>query len=568
MTISPEYVEQNRQLHADNRNYGTTGNQWAYYVSELVRTEGFQSVLDYGAGKGILAHLLAEFGVSGVAEYDPAVAGKEARPEPADLVVCTDVLEHVQPEHLLEVMVELARLTQRKLFVDICTAPALKTLSDGRNAHLIVQPPDWWRYALSQHFDVTHWVERHELNTVYGECVPKGMRAAEKAANAKRPKRRKLSPELSSMCGRLLVMSKGSHDELGRVRTIRFFERDGDTPADMQIAWDTLDDVPDVDSELEKIIRLGRKGAILRVALTEERTDEWWRAKIESRWHIIDFVHDANSLGIVGIPKCTVHGIKVVGAVKHEERWGQVEAALARFPKRIKPSEPHGRRAIVACYGPSLTEMIPRIKEEIEETECDVVSVSGSHDYLLEHGIVPTYHVECDPRPHKADNITRPQLGVQYLMGSVVHPAVFDKLDGCNVALWHVADAEHIKGLLAAGEKGKHIITGGGSVGLRSMSLLYSLGYRDFSVYAMDCSIADDGRQWAGKHAGKQHEQMTIKLNCDGREFMTSPVLASYATDFIEMVQKMDAVIRIYGDGLLPAMCRVHSQHARQQQAA
>jgi hypothetical protein len=87
-------------------------------------------------------------------------------------------------------------------------------------------------------------------------------------------------------------------------------------------------------------------------------------------------------------------------------------------------------------------------------------------------------------------------------------------------------------------------------------------------VYAMDCSIADDGRQWAGKHAGKQHEQMTIKLNCDGLEFMTSPVLASYATDFIEMVQKMDAVIRIYGDGLLPAMCRVHSQHARQQQAA
>jgi FkbM family methyltransferase len=563
-TISQDYIEQNRALHEQNYKYGTTGNQWAYYISELVRTEGHQSVCDWGAGKGVLKGMLGEFGVHNVAEYDPAIPGKDARPEPADLVVATDVLEHVQPEYLLEVMTELARLTQKKLFVDICTTEALKTLPDGRNAHLIVQNPDWWRYTLSRHFDVVHWVERPELNTVYGECVPKGMGKAEKEANALRPKRRKLSLELSSMCGRLLAMSKASHDELGRVRSIRFYERDGDEAADTQIVWDTLDDVAFVEPELEKIVRLGRKGVILRVALDGGRTEAWWRPKIEQHWHIVDWVHDANGLGIVGIPKVTVAGIKVVGAVNHEERWGQIEAAISRFPKRIQPAEPHGRRAIVACYGPSLGEMIPRIKEEMEEALCEVVSVSGSHDYLLEHAIVPTYHVECDPRPHKADNIDRPQLGVQYLMGSVVHPVVFDKLDGCNVALWHVADTEHVKGLLAAGEKPRHIITGGGSVGLRAISLLYSMGYRDFSIYAMDCSFAEDGRQWAGKHAGKQSDQMVISTDCAGRVFSTSPVLLSYATDFLEMVQKMDAQIRIYGDGLLQRMCRLHNSMAAQ----
>jgi hypothetical protein len=568
MTISPEYVEQNRQLHAENKDYGTTGNQWAYYVSDLVRTEGLQSVLDFGAGKGCLAGVLAEFGVHCVAEYDPAVAGKDARPEPADLVVCTDVLEHIEPSRLLEVMVELSRLTRRKLFVDICCQQALKTLPDGRNAHLIVQPPDWWRYTLSQHFDVTHWVERPDLATVYGECVPKGMREAEAAAKASRPKRRKISLELSAMCGRLLAMSKSSHDELARVRSIRMYEGDGDEPADMQIVWDNLDDVADVVPVLERIANLGRKGAILRVALTDERTEDWWRPKIEERWHVIDWVADGKSLGIVVIPKCTVAGITVVGAVGQDDRWEQIEKAMERVKKRIAPSEAHGARAIIACYGPSLTEMIPRIKAEMEEANCHVVSVSGSHDYLIENGIIPTFHVECDPRPHKADNIDKAHPEVRYLIGSVVHPVVFDKLDGFDVSLWHVADKEHSTNLFRLGEKGTHIISGGGSVGLRAMSLFYNLGYRDFSVYAMDCSFADDGKMWAGKHAGKQREQMVVKLTCGGREFLSSPVLASYATDFIEMVQKMDAQIRIYGDGLLPAMCRVHNERARQLQAA
>ena len=562
MTISPEYAEQNRQLHEENKNYGTTSSQWGFYVSELVRTEGFQSVLDFGAGKGVLAGMLAEFGVANVAEYDPAIPGKDARPEPADLVVCTDVLEHIEPNRLLEVMTELARVTRRKLFVDICTSPALKTLPDGRNAHLIVQNPDWWRYTLSRHFDVTHWVERNDISLVYGELVPKGRGAAEREAQAARPKRRKPSPELSAMCGRLIGISKASHDELARVRSIRMYEGVGDEPADMQVVWDSLDGVDDPVAALQDILRLGRKGAVMRVALTEERTEDWWRKQVEEYWHVIDWVADGKGLGIVVIPRCSVGGITVVGAVSTDNRWEQVEKSIERISKRITPAEPHARRMILACYGPSLGDMIPRIKAEMEEAACDVVSVSGAHDFLLKHGIVPAYHVECDPRPHKADNIDKGHPDVRYLIASVVHPVLFDKLEGFDVALWHVAEKEHAVDLFRLGEKGQHIISGGGSVGLRAMSLFYTMGYRDFSVYAMDCSFADDGKMWAGKHAGKQHEQAVVQVMCAGRQFTTSPVLASYATDFIEMIQKMDAQIRIYGDGLLPTMCRLHAAGA------
>ncbi len=77
-------------------------------------------------------------------EYDPAIEGKDGRPVFADLVVCTDVLEHIEPDRLDNVLTHLRTLARRAVFVVINTQPSNKTLTDGRNAHLIVEPAVWW----------------------------------------------------------------------------------------------------------------------------------------------------------------------------------------------------------------------------------------------------------------------------------------------------------------------------------------------------------------------------------------------------------------------------------------
>ena len=41
-----------------------------------------------------------------IKEYDPAIPGKDSLPEPADIVVCSDVLEHIEPNYLLNVLVD------------------------------------------------------------------------------------------------------------------------------------------------------------------------------------------------------------------------------------------------------------------------------------------------------------------------------------------------------------------------------------------------------------------------------------------------------------------------------
>lgn len=146
--ITPEYARLNAQLHKDNLAYGVGGAKHADVVKKL--SVSCKSVLDYGCGKGKLAQAL-DFPIW---EYDPAIPGKSDQPRPAELVVCTDVLEHIEPELLTGVLMDLRRVTKKIGYFVIHTGPASKTLADGRNAHLIQHGEAWWEKNLAQHFTV------------------------------------------------------------------------------------------------------------------------------------------------------------------------------------------------------------------------------------------------------------------------------------------------------------------------------------------------------------------------------------------------------------------------------
>jgi 2-polyprenyl-3-methyl-5-hydroxy-6-metoxy-1,4-benzoquinol methylase len=152
--ISDAYVQEQRRLHADPRGYGTKGRKWALFIDQVADHFGLPEILDYGAGQGSLAQELRRLGWEFVAEYDPAIEGKDKAPAPADLVVCTDVLEHVEPDKVDAVVDHLASLARRALFVVISLVPTAKTLSDGRQAHISLHPVDWWVERLERHFRV------------------------------------------------------------------------------------------------------------------------------------------------------------------------------------------------------------------------------------------------------------------------------------------------------------------------------------------------------------------------------------------------------------------------------
>ncbi|MGI9306997.1 MAG: methyltransferase domain-containing protein [Gammaproteobacteria bacterium] len=163
LMISPEYLEQNRQLHCIPT-YGAGGAQYIGTIKDICLSFGLYDVLDYGCGKGCLKQLLDAMPYEIVTHnYDPVTFPD--KPDPASLVVCTDVLEHVEPEYLDAVLGDIHRLARVAAFLVVATRPARKTLPDGRNAHLIQQPSDWWLSRLNYRTTVLS-SEKEELKVL------------------------------------------------------------------------------------------------------------------------------------------------------------------------------------------------------------------------------------------------------------------------------------------------------------------------------------------------------------------------------------------------------------------
>jgi 2-polyprenyl-3-methyl-5-hydroxy-6-metoxy-1,4-benzoquinol methylase len=149
--MTPAYREEQERLHGLPNGYGGRGRKWAADVHEIAGLYRCASILDYGCGQGSLAVALAGLGWADVREYDPAVPGKDELPAPADLVVCTDVLEHIEPACIWNVMEHLKSVTKQACFMVVSLVETAKTLSDGRQAHILLRPQPWWQAQFEAH---------------------------------------------------------------------------------------------------------------------------------------------------------------------------------------------------------------------------------------------------------------------------------------------------------------------------------------------------------------------------------------------------------------------------------
>jgi hypothetical protein len=153
--ISEEYRRMQQQLH-ENPKYGVASITYAPLVAEIIEATGATELLDYGAGKGRLEAALREHIRRPLTfhHYDPAIPEWSAPPAPCSFVACLDVLEHIEPAMIDNVLDDLRRVTAGAAVFTVHTSAAQKTLPDGRNAHLIQQPPAWWLPKIMERFNL------------------------------------------------------------------------------------------------------------------------------------------------------------------------------------------------------------------------------------------------------------------------------------------------------------------------------------------------------------------------------------------------------------------------------
>lgn len=224
----------------------------------------------------------------------------------------------------------------------------------------------------------------------------------------------------------------------------------------------------------------------------------------------------------------------------------QIKYSIQRVKGRIQPHyEIRSESIAVVCYGPSLNYTWEQIKEFKY-----IITCSGAHKFLIDRGIIPTFHCEVDPREHKTKLIGQPHKDVEYLIASTCHKSMFDHLEGYNIKLWHVfANEEEALRILPSNE---WAITGGASVGLRAMTIARFLGFTDLHVFGMDGNIGDSGNH-ADVHPNQGKDYITTIYN--GVEYTTTgSILECAKQTWHELDQMPDVKVKFYGEGLVQAM--------------
>ena len=128
-------------------------------LKTIIKVLGSKTLLDYGAGKGVLYKaqnitsrdgmkfdgICDLWGVDSVTLYDPAYSLHSILPkEIFDGVICTDVMEHCPEEDIPWIVDEIFHFAREFVYLKVACCPAKKTLPNGENAHCTIHPPDWW----------------------------------------------------------------------------------------------------------------------------------------------------------------------------------------------------------------------------------------------------------------------------------------------------------------------------------------------------------------------------------------------------------------------------------------
>ena len=134
-------------------------------LMSLVKENNCKTLLDYGCGKAIpydknrckevdLRHPIQKLcNLKSFDLYDPAYEKYTTLPDKKyDIVVCTDVLEHIAEQDIDYVLTEILSHSKKIVFLNISCQPALKHFKEGKfkgkNVHISVFDPSWWGHKI------------------------------------------------------------------------------------------------------------------------------------------------------------------------------------------------------------------------------------------------------------------------------------------------------------------------------------------------------------------------------------------------------------------------------------
>jgi len=219
-------------------------------------------------------------------------------------------------------------------------------------------------------------------------------------------------------------------------------------------------------------------------------------------------------------------------------------SALRRNLPTLFYGKPLKGKIAVVAGGNSVKESL----EELKTFDGYIVAINGTHNWLIENGIIPDACIIVDAKPSVADLFKKPHKMTTYLISSNCDPVVFDTLEKNRVVLWHVAKEEANKGSL-------EIVVGPSAV-TAAPALLYVRGDRDLHFYGVDSSLSEiDSHIYSSGKVGTVGKER-LQVLVGGEVYLSTGAFVLQATSLWELNELLKEHLKmtIHGYGLAKAI--------------
>ena len=179
------FAEQEREKYERvwrDRRYREQNDGWPVVSTalEMLGCQAGESIIDWGCGTGACAEWFQRKGLLSTG-FDiahnclngnvrvPLVIGTIWDPPKnlkADYAFCTDVLEHIPPEHIEQTLDVLFKRTRKAAYIQVDTEPDMfgSKMDPPTTLHLCIQSGSWWYEQLAKRWPIIGHVGRGEYS--------------------------------------------------------------------------------------------------------------------------------------------------------------------------------------------------------------------------------------------------------------------------------------------------------------------------------------------------------------------------------------------------------------------
>lgn len=215
----------------------------------------------------------------------------------------------------------------------------------------------------------------------------------------------------------------------------------------------------------------------------------------------------------------------------------------------------HGGHAVIVGGGPSLKTSLDELRWRQEQGQI-VIALNGTAHFLRRNGVLADWQVILDARPENAAFVL-PDVPKHFFC-SQCHPSVYER-GAKDITIFHINTPATVNA--TADEREVNLISTGSTVGLISMGIAYTQGFRNIHLFGMDSSYAD-GNHHAYAQALNDSDRVVEAVVGD-RVFNCAPWMVAQVNQFQEVaVQLADlgCTITVAGEGLLPHVAHLMAQ--------